>query len=328
MCKIINNTTTELTNLTVVTTLDFLNGDKKLLERALYFIKSAQKIGVNVVIGLAARNNKVQLTFEKLASNYTCCLIEKVQCMGIVINNSLLRNVALSKVSTAFLIYLDIDIFLDKDLLIDMVKSTEKEQFSAVPCLYLSESESKLFQKQANPKAGTVINKYLNGDKACYRNLALPSSVIMLTKDLAQRIGPWDILFNGHGFEDFDYEIKLFKELNLLTFDEESKVYNPTQACALMRGFRADLALFYTKNLFSKKWAIHLFHEVRNRANYSKMRQQNHTYFNNKHFKNENDNLLRQTLDSFFSVPKILSVMEKQAQVQANLFEDFKVLFI
>lgn len=58
------------------------------------------------------------------------------------------------------------------------------------------------------------------------------------------------------------------------------------------------------------------------------MRQQNHTYFNNKHFKNENDNLLRQTLDSFFSVPKILSVMEKQAQVQANLFEDFKVLFI
>lgn len=246
-------------NLAFITTIDFINGKLNILLRSIRFFRLCRREDVCVYVGMASRGIfcrifelMVRLCFSHV---YLCSIKSKDN----LINNSRLRNIAIRKCDKEYVVFSDIDIVFDGETVDYIWQKTKASGVAMLPCLYLSKFGSKKFLKYKNIKIG--FNKWVANDEKYFNHLAIPSSFICTKREFVGKVGGFDEKYFGHGYEDFDFMIRLLEYLNNKEDDywsDKDVAYDKqvTNIC----GFRAQLAAECLDELKLGKIVIHLWH--------------------------------------------------------------------
>ena len=285
---------------TVITTIDFRCRAWGLLARAYKFLKNAGKIGVDVIVGHADRGTFFDRAFLLMQKKFFPCVkVCSVKYHTDAVNNSMLRNIASKEIKTEFIIISDIDLYFDDDIITYMINESVKNGYAIIPCLYLSKVGTRYLD--ICKKREHIIDKWLNWEFSYFLHVAMPSSFMCVKSDIYQELGGFDERYEGHGYEDFDFMIRLIREYQMLdlslTTDFDTTYVAPLFAC----GFRADLALFCLKALLNKKIVLHKFHK-KDKFSYNREREHNKKIFYDKFFYNHDSGYSSAT----HTIPKLL----------------------
>lgn len=194
-------------------------------------------------------------------------------------NNSVLRNMGGEAIGTEHALLLDADIFPDIGLLHEMHAAvlSGAEPFAMAPCLYLTQAGSRHAQ-QRRP-IGQIFERFLQFDKSLVHHLASPSSVMVFAMDDFCAIGGFCEQYHGHGYEDFDFMIRLALHTGAIEPSSELLVDRTYNAPLLADGFRALLSPLCLNRILAKRFALHLFHEKQGRDPYYLQRTANAELF-------------------------------------------------
>ena len=270
-------------DVTLITTLDFTNRPISLFIRAWNSFCSAEKYGLSVIVGFAMHNIFLDnIFFTILSKKFKNITFVHVLSKSNNVNNSLLRNRASEMCMTRYMIFMDIDIWIDYDIIKYMYYDCIDNKFSIIPVLYLSRKGTKVFFKNKN--IHIMIDKYFEWNCNLFMHIAIPSSFMCIEKKAFYAINGFDEIYDGHGYEDFDFILRLINYY-IPIIEYVSYVDKTYRAPLLSEGFRADIAKFCLDNLLNKHIGIHLFHKKS--RNYSISRKKNAEIFNNKFFKNK-----------------------------------------
>ena len=280
-------------DVTIITTLDFIFRPIDLLYKSFIFFKRLKNINIKIIIGHANRNTIFDyiLThiYTKKFKNISVCSISYKEK---IVKNSLLRNTAIKNINTQFIVFSDIDIFFQEEILNKMIAETIMNGYSIIPCLYLNKKGTKYIIKTKN--INNIVNKWLSIDFNYVKHIAIPSSFICITKETLKKIYGFDERFEGHGYEDFDFILRVvlcFDKKTIKLYQFEDKTY---KSPLLMRGFRCLLASYCLKNVLQKNFVLHLEHK-KNKIAYKKDRERNALLFKEKfrfYFSNRSYNII------------------------------------
>ena len=126
----------------------------------------------------------------------------------------------------------------------------------------------------------------------------------------------------GHGYEDFDFMLRLFKYKNLIEFSQDIVVDEPYLAPLMSVGLRALLAKPFLQTLLSTHYFLHLFHSKDQAEDYYQKHHINQDIFMKKyHSCIENDKKLDKldVLQTFFNYPAVQKNSPKYAVLWAEL---------
>ena len=263
---------------TIVTTIDLRYRPFNIIKRMDFFFKKLHENKIPCAVGYRKNNNfvdKIAYTIFKKYNN-----IKVVDCViKSSISNSILRNAAINVVDTCKIIISDIDIYPDISLYKTLYQQCNKG-LSMAPVLYLSNQGTKKFLMSYD--INEAIYWWKNSHFTNFLHLAIPSSLICINKDDYLQIGGFDEQFIGHGYEDFDFLIRLGSYLKILNIKKENFFIDETYTCPIFsQGFRKELAFFALKNCLIGKIGIHLFHKKN--CNYKTSREKNKSKFKNKY---------------------------------------------
>ena len=265
---------------TIVTTVDFCFRPLSIFFRAYKFFKNCNNINIQVIVGHANRSKICDFLFLMMCKKkFKNIHIVSFDFKNVKNNNSILRNISSKEVKTKFIIFSDIDLYFDSDIIKYVIIDAERNKFSILPCLYLSKFGTKNFNKDKNRI--NIINKWLLWDIRNVLHLAIPSSFICLEKEIFDKIHGFDEKYEGHGYEDFDFMVRLLNYYNCIKFNNKSIIDKTYIAPLFAEGFRADLAAFCIKNIIKKKIVLHLYHK-KNKKTYKSDRDKNRIIFLNK----------------------------------------------
>ena len=269
-----------INELTIVFPVDFGRRGADLLARVKAHAEFAMQHGIRLVFGYNQRLSKIDFEFQRYVESLSK---ESVQ-VGIVkteeVNLAKLRNVAVDKVQTTLVLLLDLVISIELVRTVLYQFGKREALFVMLPCLYLTEKGSKII---AN---GDVAGEYIVKDffarsRRYVQHLAMPSSVILLEKKEYVMLNGFDESYHGHGYEDFDFMLRLFSKNGLnptqsLMFDE------PYKAPLLSRGFRAVFAEQCIDHVINKAFVFHLYHKKAHDDLYYRKRIDNAKIFKQK----------------------------------------------
>ena len=269
--------------LTVITTLDlkayrFLS----LLIRVYRLGLFCRNRGLTLIVVCAYRN-----LFIKTLLRFTLPLLGLGKRLILVkfksndVNNSKLRNAGIRRAKTNLLMFCDIDLIISDELINVGVEYALRDKYATFPCIYLNKIGSVKIRKRQLKFPLT---------KSLYQHVAIPSSVIFMEKTIAMKVGGFDEGYQGHGYEDFDFMIRVLLELKRLTLSTldlyDEAYYRPI----LSKGFRAALIVDYINHLcpgHENIVAFHLYHK-KNRHSYESERKRNRMRFSSKFLNKEN----------------------------------------
>lgn len=194
-------------------------------------------------------------------------------------NNSLLRNVGVRAVQTTHLVLLDADIYPDVRLLRALYRAVEEghEPVAIAPCLYLTAAGTR-HTLQGRDRS-QIVERFLRFDKALVHHLASPSSVLVCSLEDYWRVGGFCEDYHGHGYEDFDFMVRLALAHDLIQPDPELLVDRTYNAPLLADGFRALLSSLCLNRILDKQFALHLYHDKPGRDPYYLQRAANAALF-------------------------------------------------
>lgn len=293
---------------TIVTTVDLRNRPFNIIKRMDNFFKVLHHNNLSCVVGYG-KYNKI---FDKIAyyifNKYNN--IRVVDCdLKVETSNSILRNAAIKIVNTEKLIISDIDIYPDINLYKILFLQCNKG-ISMAPVLYLSKQGTQKFLTSHDINEAFYWWKKFNFSHILH--LAIPSSLVCVnTRDCLQ-INGFDEQFRGHGYEDFDFLIRLCSYLKILDLKKIDFFVDEPYKCPIFsRGFRNELAHLALKNCLIGKIGIHLFHDKI--YNYKISREQNRKKFYNKYkkisrFSNEHNKYNFSLLMNFCEICKELKL--------------------
>lgn len=190
---------------------------------------------------------------------------------------SRLRNEAVKAINAKYLMLLDVDIFPDLEVFRGIyADAINGDGFSMAPCIYLSPKGTReVFNNRIE-----LIKRYLNFSVNEVMHMAMPSSVVVLRRKDYLAIGGFCEEYVGHGYEDFDFLIRLSLYKKRPINKKQILVDKVYRAPLLSEGFRSELAKFCVKNLLDGNIVFHLFHKKRNNEKYYKERYLNKERFN------------------------------------------------
>lgn len=202
------------------------------------------------------------------------------------INNSLLRNKAVLHADSFCLLLLDADLVPDQELFFkcaEQIKSGQREMI-VLPCLYLSKYGSHLLTKK-NETPAALFKRFLKFDRTPFLHIASPSSITFLTRENYWLIGGFDEAFTGHGYEDFDFMLRLGIKLGLIKHEIDMLEDVVCRSPLLASGFRKYLGRLSLPHFLSQEVIFHLHHGKNQRERYYKSRTINRELFisKNKH---------------------------------------------
>ncbi|WP_228703751.1 galactosyltransferase-related protein [Acinetobacter larvae] len=189
-----------------------------------------------------------------------------------------LRNQALQQVTTTYVMFLDIDIYCSfaqiQQSYLDVL--AHPQQICMYPCLYLSAKGSKKINRL---KPNDFKKAYFHFKRDLILHLAFPSSIIICDMQSVQKINGFDPAYIGHGYEDFDFMLRLFHHKELLSYSPEILIDEPYRAPLMSRGFRAMMAEIQLEQLLEDNYFIHLYHKKNKQERYYQKRNNNQAYF-------------------------------------------------
>lgn len=247
--------------LTCIVPIDLRRRPKDIISRAVNLSMAAMRDNVNISFGLNCSKDGYDALFIEKMSSFPNVAIELVKQKEEV-NLSSLRNAAFSNVSTDDIILLDVDIYPDFSLFIKEIENRyyENNKFIVYPCLYLSEYGSKAL-KNNKIRVSDLLGKYFSFYRMYFLHLASPSSITLMKKNTYREIGGFNEHYTGHGYEDFDFLIRLCKYFSILPGDTDSFIDKPSRSPLFAIGHRRFLGRLCFPQLVNKEILLHIYHD-------------------------------------------------------------------
>lgn len=232
---------------------------------------------IELVIGHNDKNTFYDFLLKSISKKSNIVLVS-TSIKSELTNNSTLRNIAVEKASSDVIFLMDVDIWFDIKLYKDCANlvRTEEKPFVMLPCIYLTDKGSKTIEKLQREK---MFEKLISFRRDLFQHIASPSSVIFLKKTDYSKIGGFDEKFVGHGYEDFDFMIRLSVNYNLIKYSDDFLVDKSYRSCILSEGFRKYLGSISLPYFFEKMVAFHLHHKKNAKEKYYEKRKDNSKYF-------------------------------------------------
>lgn len=266
--------------LTALVTIDLGRRHRQLVERVDTQAFHLATAGIAVVVAHNDRGGHWDQRLKDMAVRWPSSsrLVSHALDSGIP-NNSMLRNFGARHILTTHMALLDADIFPDTGLLREMYDSVSSgaEPFAMAPCLYLTVSGSRYVQ--SGKPIAEIYKRYLRFDKSQFHHLASPSSVMIFSVADFAAIGGFCEDYRGHGYEDFDFMIRLALAKKAIKTSAEFLVDRPYHAPLLADGFRAVLSILCLNRMLDRKFALHLHHDKQARDPYYMERVSNADLF-------------------------------------------------
>lgn len=276
--------TAQRDKITAIIPIDLTTRGFDIFLKSLRMAKEAENEKFHLIFGHNDRGTVIDKLFLKLLSKYRYCTVVSGKYYHEGINSSLLRNIAFEKVTSEQIILLDIDIWPDFKLIHNYSNkiSLQLKPFYILPCLYLTEFGSKLLTKNKTTPI-KLIEKYFRYSRKEFLHLASPSSITIMKADDYREIKGFDSNFNGHGFEDFDFLIRLYEHYvsipNTRNFMLDKKARSPL----FSGGFRRYLGELCLDALINKEIMLHIHHKRESSKNYYESRIKNYNLLLEKH---------------------------------------------
>lgn len=266
--------------LTAIIPIDLKRRPKDLIKRAVLLAEDAHNHNVKTIFGHNDRETRYDKELKSLIGNVPSAQIVSSIHASEGINSSLLRNIAFSKVDSDYIILLDADIYPDFKLFKKYKEKLKREEspFYILPCLYLTQYGSTLLNKNIISKE-EITNKYFSFSRKEFLHLASPSSITILKSSDYARLDGFNTHYQGHGYEDFDFLLRL-SELHFSSDKDYDFLIDKTARSPLFAtGFRKYLGEFCLESLLTKEFAFHLYHTKDSKENYYSSRKDNYQKF-------------------------------------------------
>lgn len=294
------------TSVGIVTLVDFSQRPDQLLHRLFALYEALKGTEFSLTIGHADRGASVDIM---LKMRFGQDLLENTRLVsispeGAPIELARLRNAAVELVSEDVVLILDVDIYPDLRMFRSLVAKIEPaHRISIAPCIYLSPSGTKIIAREGGVEE--IIESALCFSPELVLHWALPSSVMAFVRKDYWAVGGFFEGFLGHGYEDFDFMLRLAVYTKMVTPSPKMLRDETYRAPMLSTGFRADLAALCVPNLLEGCIAFHQFHKKYPNSSYQKRR-----LFNSKIFQNRVFQLIRnnENLSSIDPVPDLIKV--------------------
>lgn len=251
-----------MTDITAIVPLDLGYRPKDILDKAIRLADAAEKANVRMVFGLNDRGTRIDRELKKRLQGFTTSTIVLGKLDYDSVNMSALRNLAFSAVESEYLVLLDVDIWPDFQIL---QKYQEKigsghRPFYFLPCLYLTEAGSRHLAKQAKDTAALTA-KYFSFSRKEFLHLASPSSITVMQSRDYHAIGGFNVSFVGHGYEDFDFMLRLAARYDEVHTSPDFLTRGSARSPLFATGFKRDLGRICFDPLLEKDFVYHLHHE-------------------------------------------------------------------
>ncbi|MDD6056494.1 MAG: glycosyltransferase [Helicobacter sp.] len=195
------------------------------------------------------------------------------------------KNKGAKLATKKYLLFFDVDLAYSSEfetLLFSEIKEkleSKKENFIALPFLYLTQSGTKLFEKTKDLK--TLKESFLKGENHLVESFAANGSLIVLEKEYFLRLGGYSD-FYGHGGEDFEllHRIFAYNPHSIKNADYYTDFKAPFLAQA--RGFRYFMAYYSLPNFFKNLILLHRWHPRPLSDNFYSKRPKNENLLLNK----------------------------------------------
>jgi len=270
--------------LTAIIPIDLSYRAPDIIEKAKRIIECAQKNNFLIRFGHNDQGTAKDREFKNLVSRHECCHNVSAVFYTEKINTSVLRNRAFDGTETEFLILLDVDIWPDYSIIEKYLNNLVQNQspFEILPCLYLTKFGSKALTT-SKASISELKEKFFNYSRKEFLHLASPSSITLLRSIDYERIGGFDEDYAGHGYEDFDFLIRLADAHNMLAAGRDFLHDRSARSPLFSVGFRRSLGELCIHKLIEKDFVFHIYHEKSNPKDYSNDRLSNYNIFKQKH---------------------------------------------
>lgn len=270
-------------DLSIVVPIDLHRRTRDIYKRIKNYVHIFSDSNIKVIFGC---NNEPRYWVNKVKNliapyaNFELCLVN-----ADASSLAKLRNTALDAVKTKFVLFLDIDICPDLNIIQEAYNQVANNptQLGMFPCLYLSKNGSKKIEKWATSE---FINSYYDFRRDLIQHLAFPSSILLTDMASVKYITGFDEAYVGHGYEDFDFMLRLFQHKKLIEYTQDILIDESYLAPLMSTGLRALLAKPYLESLLSPCYFLHVFHAKDKKEHYYQRREVNKNYFITK-FQNE-----------------------------------------
>ncbi|MFW1808251.1 glycosyltransferase [Acinetobacter ursingii] len=217
----------------------------------------------------------IQILKKIIEKTTNICLINIGTEKG---NLSKLRNNGIKHTKTKYILFLDIDIYID----IPQIKNTfyvfqqASTDLCMYPCLYLSKQGTKKISKLSIKQ---FRQAYYGFRRDLILHLAFPSSIILTDLKSVQAIEGFDEQFIGHGYEDFDFLLRLFHYKGLIQYQPSLLIDETYLAPMMATGFRAILAESQLEQLLLEEYFLHMYHKKDKKSLFHQQRKINQERF-------------------------------------------------
>lgn len=262
---------------TVIMPVDLSRRGAEIIDRFSLWGEAADRAQARLIVGLAHRGSADDDRIRAVAAVRRN--VEVVDApAGAGVNLAVLRNVASKYFRTGTLLFADVDIYPNLDLFHALSRQVEEGAALAMaPCIYLSKRGTQALL--AGRSTISFLEDFRTFNTQHVLHVAMPSSVMAVRAEDHHAIGGFYEGYFGHGYEDFDYMLRLIIEKNLVIKSADLLMDRPYRAPLLAEGFRAALGTLCLPNMLEEKVALHMFHHRDNNEDYYLLREKNSQLF-------------------------------------------------
>jgi predicted glycosyltransferase involved in capsule biosynthesis len=269
---------------TIIVPIDIDARPYDIVKKALRLARFSVNTGCNLVFGYNDRNKLFDFIFKRLIMRFTNVQLATTSSASGVVNLSELRNIAVNIAKTEILILLDVDIWPDQAIFekyVNIVRQ-ETQPFSILPCIYLTENgTSNLIRAKTNPSS--LFLRYLSYSRSEFLHIAIPSSITVVKKTDYLLVGGFDTSFVNHGYEDFDFLMRLGLHHGSIYPAHDILVKSDARSPLFSRGFKRYLGRLCIDPVFCGDVLFHLHHAKPSKGSYYDDRPSNLLLFLARH---------------------------------------------
>lgn len=300
--------------------IDLARRPLDIIKKAKFIAECAEKNNISIIFGHNDRNSIYDNYFKTSIKKHDSSRVISIRSKKSNINTSKLRNIACHSVDTDFTLLLDVDIHPDFSVYfkyLNKIKNGDKN-FYIFPCLYLTKYGSKMISKNKIDRA-EMTERYYSYSRKEFLHLASPSSITLLKTEDYHKLNGFNEDYEGHGFEDFDFLIRLAK-LHTINLQYEDFIVNKTARSPLFAlGFRKYIGALCLELLLEKDLAFHIHHSKCNTLDYYSSRECNYEKFRLIHGDELNKNI--------YSHPDLINEFLVQCSMRGVEVKEYSILF-
>lgn len=266
-------------DLSIIVPIDLSRRSKEIYRRAIRLAQALDGRGITLILGCSAQPQRWMQKLIKALSAYkqvTITIAEHSQC-----HLATIRNIALAQVRTRYVLFMDVDLYPDLAQIDQAYQDVQAapQQLCMYPCLYLTAAGSK---KLGRVPVAEFKQYYYQFKREWILHLAFPSSIIICDIASVHEIQGFDDTYVGHGYEDFDFMIRLFLHKALIQYSPALHNDEPYKAPMMATGFRAVLAQAQSAQLLKDNYFVHDYHGKDKHEDYYQQRVHNQIHFKQK----------------------------------------------